>query len=159
MYRLRHAVDRNDARYLASIDNMCFDNPLKFEHWEQFIRDGKVLLSTYWGTPVGYIVTSTNSIEVAIKRLAVKPQHQGQNLATTLIATIVGEHRDKYVTCTVPESMVFAENGRLGKFLNKLLFKAQLPILKEHFGEEDGICFVLETQMSRRRPPTTKSPR
>ncbi|WP_437230140.1 GNAT family N-acetyltransferase [Planctomicrobium sp. SH661] len=143
MYRLRRATCRNDLDYLTDIDKRSFQRPWLIEHWEQALRTSWILVATYWGAPVGFLVARFNSIEASIIRFAVKPNHRHAGLAGTMIQHLEAVNHLKDVTCTVPESWVYADDCKLARFFSHQRFLAR-SVVRDCFAGEDGVCFVQE---------------
>jgi len=76
-----------DLNYILDIDLKCFEDTWPHTKWRETVRDPNygMLIGTYQGLPVGFIVWSNDGV---IARLAVKPTYRNKGVGSQLLAAV-----------------------------------------------------------------------
>lgn len=140
MYRRQRQLRRADIDYLVKIDQDCFEKPWRLEHWEQALRTDSVMVATFWGTPVGYILWRGDTVV----RFAVKRNHRRKGLATNLFNALKQKGLSE-INALVPEGRLYADGCAVAKFLMFNVFIARAPI------ENETVRFIWRSNVFPRR--------
>lgn len=151
------ATTAQDSHYLIDIDLKCFDTALTPEEWREINASCLGAVATWYGTPIGMIVTRrTEENDVEVVRLAVKKPYRRLGIGRRLLQNAVAHAREVASTrcfVIVPEtSLAPGEPDELSVFLSKCGFRAEKPLLRDHFHScgttEDGVVFARAVPLS-----------
>jgi len=149
MIEIRGTTER-DAHYLLDIDIKCFDYAWSPDQWREVAKNCLACVATWHGTPVGMVLFADNQCGgVEITKIAVKPAYRNQGIARRLLrncALFAREIGVGELLMVVPESLLRpGEADDISAWLTKLGFRAEVPLLKNHFfyygRHEDGVVF------------------
>jgi ribosomal protein S18 acetylase RimI-like enzyme len=163
---------REDAHYVMDIDIKCFEYPWTAEFWGDASEFYKIVVGTYYGTPVGMAVYAVGSVicptfcyeapdnAFTILKVGVKKDFQRHGLGRLLVNDIKGiacAAKAEGVLSIVPESICLPDSDRdASGWLNKVGFEAKhiIPRCFTNCGEsEDG--FLFEWNNNAHQPPST----
>lgn len=147
----------NDAHYLLDIDLKCYDTALTPDEWRELQKSAQGAVATWCETPIGMIISRrTEEGDVEVMRVAVKAPWRNIGIGKRLMLNAVAHARDIGSTrcfVIIPESQI--DPGKphdLSGWLFKLGFRAEVPLLKDHFvscGQlEDGVVFSFQVPLS-----------
>jgi ribosomal-protein-alanine N-acetyltransferase len=130
-------------------------NTLSVTHTEEEIleelrqRNCIGMVAEYDDKIVGYMIYILHKKRLELSHFAIRLDYRRQQIGTQMINKIKGKlsgHRRTSVNITVPEDEIVMLN-----FFKSNGFAAELPILKERFGDRDGYYLVYNL------PPETES--
>jgi len=151
------AAEQKDAHYLIDIDIKCFDYAWTPEEGRQVSKYCGACVATWNDTPVGMAVFCNDHMgSIEIVTVAVKKPYRNMGIARRLIFNCILYARELCATrlvMVVPESRLRpGEPDDLSGWLKRLQFRAQVPLLTNHFtfyGEpEDGVVFTLAVPLT-----------
>ncbi len=101
--------EAHDLNYILDIDLKCFEDNWSLSNWRETLYDPRygILIGTYQGTPVGFIVWLTASKSI-ITRLGVKPNFRNKGVGTQLLSAvevILGQQNIKELLFPITESL------------------------------------------------------
>jgi N-acetylglutamate synthase-like GNAT family acetyltransferase len=99
-----------DLNYILDIDLKSFEDNWSYNTWRETLYDPRygVLIGTYKGLPVGFVVWFGGTKEGLITRLGVKPVYQQKGVGTQLldaVEVILSQQGIKEVHFPVTESL------------------------------------------------------
>ncbi len=79
-----------DLNYILDIDLKCFEDNWSYNEWRETLYDPRfgVLIGTYKGLPVGFIVWFSGTRDGLITRLGVKPTYRKRSVGSQLLAAV-----------------------------------------------------------------------
>lgn len=148
MFNVRDARE-GDTNYVFDIDLKCFDTAWTPDDWREKSEQYRILVCTYFGTPVAVVVFREHEGAVEIAKLAVKKQFRLKGIANNLLDDVAkwantrGLHR---MSLMVPEYLADVNHPHnIIGWLIKTRFRGTSPWVAGAFsvcGEpEAGIIF------------------
>lgn len=79
-----------DFNYILDIDLKCFEDNWSYNEWRETLYDSQygVLIGTYQGLPVGFIVWFNDGKRGIITRLGVKPAYRQKGVGSQLLKAV-----------------------------------------------------------------------
>lgn len=151
---------QEDTHYVMDVDIKCFEYPWPAEFWGDASEFYKIVVGTYYGTPVAMAVYAVGSVicptfcyeapdnVFTILKLAVKKDYRRRGLGRLLANHVKGmayAAKSDCVLSIVPESICLPGSERdASVWLRKMGFEAKhvIPDCFQNCGEsEDGYLF------------------
>jgi ribosomal protein S18 acetylase RimI-like enzyme len=146
-----------DAHYLIDIDIKCFEHAWTPEEWRETSETSLGAVATWHGVPIGMSI-SRRSLEgdVEVVKVGVKPPYRNNGIGRHLLQNCILHARDIMATrlfTIVPESAIAPGQPQdLSTWLSKLGFRAEKPLLRNHFysygQSEDGVTFSMPVSLT-----------